>query len=181
MGLNLKKLAADLVAGPVGGLVEDLAAVADRFIQTPEEREQFRLERERLAAAAREAEAARLARAEELLAEAEQQWLADLADARQMNARLQEAASSSWMARNIAYLIDIFVTLIWGGLTLYIIGRIFNLVDGGQGSPDLTAIMGIYAGITASFTTVLSFHRGTSRGSEAKDMTIRNILNRPTP
>ncbi len=181
MGLNLKKLAADLVAGPVSEIIEQLADEADRFITTPDEKKQFQLERERLTAAAREAEAARAARAEELLAEAERQWLADLADARQMNARLQEAAASSWMARNIAYLIDVFVTLIWGGLTLYIIARIFNLVDGGQGSPDLTAIMGIYAGITASFTTVLSFHRGTSRGSESKDLTIRNILNRPTP
>lgn len=92
--------------------------------------------------------------------------LADVADARNSNVKIQESQFASWMAKNVPYILDLFVMLIWGSMTIFIIAKAINLVN--DDSIDWTAILGIYSGVTALATQVLSFHRGSSQGSKDK-------------
>jgi hypothetical protein len=79
------------------------------------------------------------------------------------------------MAKITPYIIALFVGLIWGAMTCYIIARAFKLVDTGINSPDMTAISGMYAAITGTFSIVLNFFFGSSASSRAKDETIATI------
>ena len=99
--------------------------------------------------------------------------LEDLQNARKANSDIQQAEFASWMAKNVPYMIDIFVTIIWGSLTFYLVAKSLNLIKSDVGV-DLTGIYGIYAGVTGLMTQVLSFHRGSSSDSRKKDF-INNV------
>lgn len=96
--------------------------------------------------------------------------------ARAMNSVLQVSDKASWLSKNVAYIIDLFVTALWGSIALYILARIFKLVDHGSDTPDMNAIWGIFAAVTAAFTTVLQFHRGSSVGARQKDEAIQTMV-----
>lgn len=100
--------------------------------------------------------------------------LADLDSARTSNANIQQSQFSSWMAKNVPYIIDCFVLLIWGVMTVFIIAKAFNMIK--DMAIDWTPILGIYSGVTAMATQIISFHRGSSAGSRLKD-----ILNKKEP
>lgn len=99
--------------------------------------------------------------------------LQDLANARKHGAEIQKSQFSSWMAKNIPYIIDVFILLIWGGLTFYIVVAAIKLVNAED--VDFPVILGIYSGVTALATQVVSFHRGSSAGSRLKDIMKQNI------
>lgn len=94
--------------------------------------------------------------------------LQDLAHARESNTKIQETQFASWMAKNIPYCIDIFIFLVWGGLTFWLAAKMLNIVD--ADGVDMSGIWGMYSGVTALATQVLSFHRGSSMGSRLKDI-----------
>lgn len=91
--------------------------------------------------------------------------LADLANARAMNIEIQNSDKASWMAKNIAYIIDIMLSTVWSFVTFYLVGKAMNLI---KDQSDLTAVLSIYSTITAVFMVTLNFHRGTSQGSKDK-------------
>lgn len=94
--------------------------------------------------------------------------LADLANARDSAVDIQQSQFSSRMAKNVPYFLDLFIMLIWGKMTIFIIAKAFNLIQDGQ--IDWAPILGIYSGVTALATQVISFHRGSSQGSRIKDL-----------
>lgn len=98
----------------------------------------------------------------------------DTADARAANVSIQ-GESPSWLAKNTAYIIDIFVMLIWASLTTYILAKFMNIIAT-DSRADFTGILGIWAGVTALATTVLNFHRGSSQGSATKQKTIDKMI-----
>jgi len=100
--------------------------------------------------------------------------LKDIADAREQNIKIQESEKASWMAKNIAYCIDAFVILLWGVLTLYLIGSALKMIKTTQ--VDLTGIYGLYAAVTGVAMTIINFHRGSSVGSKASNDTIRKMV-----
>ena len=100
----------------------------------------------------------------------EKAYLADVANARDSNAKIQ-GDKPSWMAKNIAYIIDIFVTILWGGLTTYIVCIMLNFIEKDQGA-DYTSVLAVWGSIMGIFATVLSFHRGSSQGSQDKQKLI---------
>ena len=95
---------------------------------------------------------------------------ANTASARDMNSKIQ-GDKPTWMAKNMAYLIDLFVCIIWGGFTFYITARVFHL-DVVDQKIDLAPVLGIYAGVCTQFGIILNFHRGSSQGSVDKQRTI---------
>jgi hypothetical protein len=109
--------------------------------------------------------------------EKEKAILADIQDARGANAKVQDSANASWMAKNVAYVIDIFVTSVWGGLTSYLIVVMLNLVKK-DANVDYTAVTAVWGAVTGVFTQVLSFHRGSSRGSEEKQKTLDKMMSK---
>ena len=101
----------------------------------------------------------------------EKAYLASIASAQDMNKSIQDSDKASWMAKNIAYLIDVFVTCLWGGLTAYLMLIMLNLVKS-DNHTDYTAVTAVWGAVTGVFTQVLSFHRGSSQGSADKQKLI---------
>lgn len=112
---------------------------------------------------------------EQMANAAVEMYLKDTQDARQMNARVQESEKASWMSKNIAFLIDILLTIVWSAITVFLVARAMNLIA--AKAIDLTAVLSIYTTVTAVFMTVVNFHRGTSRSSEKKNDVIKSLSN----
>lgn len=107
--------------------------------------------------------------------ETEKAMIEQVKNAQDMNMSIQNSDKASWVAKNVAYLIDIFVTLLWGGLTGYLMAVMLHLAPKTQGV-DYTAVTAVWGAVTGIFGTVLNFHRGTSRGSEEKQRTLDKMI-----
>lgn len=158
-----------LLSAGLSAVAGKIAAAVDRRVTSRAEREELKAE---LAQELHRYEQELL----ELAAQAEREQLADLQHARRAAVDLQAVTTASWLSRNVAYLLDLFLATIWGACTIYLVLRALKLVDGAQ--LDLTGVLAIYSTVTATFMTSLTFHRGTSRGSEVKDAALRAQLDR---
>lgn len=156
-----------LFTGGEGKLVGAIGKVADSLITSKEEKEQLKIE------LAKVVNAHTQEMGKQAIQETES-YLKDVQDARQSNVKIQ-GDKPSWMAKNVAYIIDLFVFLIWGAMTIYIICKFLNIIKAQEGV-DFSGILGIYSGITAIAMTVLNFHRGSSRGSEDKQKQINEFM-----
>lgn len=157
-----------LIGGAASGLFGKLAGAVDKRITTKAEREQ--LKRDLQAALDRHVE-----ELTKIATDQERQHAEELANARAMNVSIQQSTTASWLARNVGYVLDLLVATVWGSCTVYLLLRALKLVGDGA---DLTAVLAIYSTVTATFMTSLTFHRGSSRGSEIKDQAIRARLDR---
>lgn len=104
------------------------------------------------------------------------QYLLDTQDARMNNVKIQESDKASWLAKNVSYLIAIFIILIWGGLTIYLIASALKIIKTSQ--VDLTGIYGLYAAVTGVAMTIINFFFGTSRSSEEKSKQLNTMMNK---
>ena len=86
---------------------------------------------------------------------------ANTADARKMNSEIQNSTTASWLAKNIAYVID--VAIIAGALTMTFVVFIIGVPEQNK-SMAFTALGSLWT-LTG---TVVNFHRGSSAGSKAK-------------
>jgi hypothetical protein len=87
--------------------------------------------------------------------------MANTADARDMNSKIQESANAAWLAKNAAYILDFAIV----SATIIMTWIVFF-----KGVPDQNkeiAYMAIGSLITMC-GTVLNFHRGSSAGSKSK-------------
>lgn len=100
--------------------------------------------------------------------------LADVQSARSANANIQQAEKASWLAKNIPYCLAIFMTVIWGTCTIYILFRMLGLVEIDP-KADMTAIMAMYTGISGLYAGILSFYFGSTHSSKDKDATIASL------
>lgn len=96
-------------------------------------------------------------------------YLKDTQSAREANARIQESERASWLAKNMAYCLDITLVLAFISMLVIII---FRVVPENNKELFYTAF-GLLGGYVS---TVINFHRGTSAGSKASGDTLRNIL-----
>ncbi len=101
-------------------------------------------------------------------------YLKDIDSARESNEKIQESDKASWLSKNVAYMIDIFIILVWGAITLYMLAKFLNIIKEDV-KADFSGVLGIYSGVTALAVTVLNFHRGSSRGSEKKSDMIEKM------
>ena len=102
-------------------------------------------------------------------------YLSDTQDARMNNTKIQESEKASWLAKNVGYMLDLFLGLIWGTVTIFIIAKAFKVI---HNDADMTAVLSIYGTITAVFMISLQFHRGTSKGSEDKSKELKEMRNK---
>ncbi len=102
--------------------------------------------------------------------ELEKAYLADVQSARDANVHIQESDKASWLAKNIAYIIDIWLALIWGVFTLYVAALWAKMIN--SSSVDFTGVLSLYTTVTAVFMITVNFHRGTSQGSADKQKII---------
>lgn len=155
----------NLISGKGSEIIESVGNVADKFITTGEEREQFKSEAQKEINRHVEAMQGEANKELELL-------LNDMGDAREMNTKIQDSDKASWLSKNIAYIIDLFVSLLWGVVTVILFLKLFNLAGK---DVDTVSLMALHGTVTALFMTIINFHRGTSIGSERKQRQIEKM------
>ncbi len=142
-------------------IVESVGNVADKFITTGQEKEEFKAEVAK--EINRHIEAMAAAQNSEL-----ETLMKDMDSARDMNSRIQESDKASWLSKNIAYIIDcVFVVAF-----ILMLVMIFN-----KAVPESNKEL-FYTGfglLGANVSTILNFHRGTSIGSERKQKQLERI------
>jgi hypothetical protein len=96
-------------------------------------------------------------------------YLADVADARDMNIKIQEAAAASWLAKNVGFMIDLLIVACTIGLVL-----LLYFVPIPDGNREIAyAVLGV---LLTGLNTVLNFYRGSSKGSADKtDVLIKSL------
>ena len=164
-----------LIDGFIKGGVAALGDTADKIIKD------FKLDptvsaqlSEKIQEAQMQHQEAMAKQAEEIL----QSQLADVASARDMEIKLNEAQGASWLAKNINSLLALSVSLLWGAVTVYLLLRIMNLIEASS-KVDMTSLMAFYTAITATETIIISFYFGSSSSSQKKDETISKIAQQP--
>ena len=88
--------------------------------------------------------------------------------ARDMNAKVQESANASWLAKNTAYALDIGIV----SATIFLAWFAFM-----KGVPDANKEL-VYMALGSLITmsgTILNFHRGSSQGSKDKASEIQKL------
>lgn len=172
----------DLFSGAGSNLLSGVDTILSRFISSPEEKakalheisdtnNKFILDQAALAEKAREVELKSVQDELETVTK-------DRDSARQMNAQLQLSPNASWLSKNVAYCIDIFVSLVWGSLTVFLIARTLHLISTSP-QVDISNVLGIYAAVSSAFTLILMYHRGSTVNSRQKDDTINLLSKQP--
>lgn len=97
---------------------------------------------------------------------------ADRDSAREMNSRVQESAAASWLSKNVAYIIDL--TLL-GGFFFMLAIIAYHAVPESNKELFYTS----FGALIMYLGTCITFHRGTSKGSEDKGKAIERMKTRP--
>lgn len=88
--------------------------------------------------------------------------------ARDMNAKVQESANASWLAKNTAYALDVGIV----SATIFLAW--FAFIKGVPEANKELVYMALGSLITMS-GTILNFHRGSSQGSKDKGADLLNL------
>lgn len=147
---NIAPALATAVAGPLGGAA--VSAIAGRLGVSDS------VEAVAKAIAGDPQAAAKL---QELELEMAKLDMANTADARKMNAEIQNSANAAWIAKNAAYILDFAIV----SATIIMTWIVF--FKGVPVENKEIAYMAIGSLITMC-GTVLNFHRGSSAGSKSK-------------
>lgn len=148
---------ATVVAGPLGGMA--IKAIADKFGVSDT------VEAVTQALKADPEAAAKLA---EIDLKQFELHNANTTNARDMNAKIQESANSSWLAKNTAYALDIWIV----SATIFLAW--FAFIKGVPESNKELVYMALGSLITMC-GTILNFHRGSSQGSKDKGLDIQRL------
>ena len=133
----------------------------DKLIPDPEAKAKAQME---LAKMAQDGELAKMANDTKLV----ELMNANTDSARDMNAKIQESAAASWLAKNTAYALDIGIVT----ATIFLAWFAFM-----KGVPEANKEL-VYMALGSLITmcgTVLNFHRGSSQGSKDKGSEIQKL------
>jgi len=149
---------ATAVAGPLGGAA--VSALAAKFGVSDS------VESVAKAIAGDPAAASKL---QELELEYAKLDMANTADARNMNSKIQESVNAAWLAKNAAYILDFAIV----SATIIMTWIVF--FKGVPTENKEIAYMAIGSLITMC-GTVLNFHRGSSAGSKSKTEEMMKVM-----
>lgn len=103
--------------------------------------------------------------------------LKDVADARSSNVQLQTSEKVPLFNKLVPYAIACFTGLIWGGMTVYVIATMLNIIKRDP-SVNFEGVLGIYAGLTGTFGIILNFFFGSSKSSEDKQKWMQKMMDK---
>ena len=151
-----------------GGFLSGAAEVIEKFVADPTKKMEAMKELETLKI-----------KHEEFLIQTEKdlevEYLKDTQDARKSNVSIQESDKASWLAKNVGYIIDLFLAGLWGTVTIILFLKIFKIA---ATDVDMISLMALHGTVTAVFMITVNFHRGTSRGSEIKSQELKELRNK---
>lgn len=143
----MSNILTDVLTGGVGSIVDTVGKLASDLITT---------DKERLAA---ENEA------KQIDADVEKSYLGDKDSARKHDILVQDSQNASFLAKNVAYWIDLFIVGATFGLAYLIL---FKSIP--EANKELIYTM--FGSLLTLCMTVVNFHRGSSMKSQSKDSTI---------
>lgn len=146
---------------PLTAILEVGGKLIDKLIPDPEAKAKAQLD---LAKMAQDGELAKMAN-DTKLAQLEHE---NTDSARDMNAKVQESANASWLAKNTAYALDIGIV----SATIFLAW--FAFIKGVPEANKELVYMALGSLITMS-GTILNFHRGSSQGSKDKGTEIQKL------
>lgn len=137
----------DIALGAVGKVIEAVGNAADSLVTSDDERNKAEIEAQRIDA------------------DLDKAYLADTDSARKHDASVQDSQHASFLAKNVAYWIDLFIVGATFGLAYMIL---FKSIP--EANKELIYTM--FGSLLTLCMTVVNFHRGSSMKSQAKDNTI---------
>jgi hypothetical protein len=146
---------------PLTALLEVGGKLVDKLIPDPEAKAKAVAE---LAQMEQNGELAKMANDTKLV----ELMNANTDSARDMNAKVQESANASWLAKNTAYALDVGIV----GATIFLAW--FAFIKGVPENNKELVYMALGSLITMS-GTILNFHRGSSQGSKDKGADIQKL------
>jgi hypothetical protein len=150
---------------PLTALLDVGGKLIDKLIPDPEAKARAQAE---LAKLAQDGELAKMANDTKLV----ELMNANTASARDMNAKIQESESASWLAKNTAYALDVGIV----SATIFLAW--FAFIKGVPEQNKELVYMALGSLITMS-GTILNFHRGSSQGSKDKGSEIQQLKGKP--
>lgn len=153
-----------LFSGSAGDVIEKIGGVADKFIQTKEEKDAFNLE---LLKVKSDIEY----KAAELEAKIDESYLKDTQDARNSYVKIQESDKASWLSKNTLPILTLLITLGFFGLLTFML-----MYDVPTANKDILNIM--LGSLGTAWITVVAFYFGSSQGSKANGDVIRKIADK---
>lgn len=146
---------------PLTALLSVGEKLIDKLVPDPEAKAKAQLE---LTKMAQDGELAKMANDTKLV----ELMNANTDSARDMNAKVQESANASWLAKNTAYALDIGIV----SATIFLAW--FAFIKGVPEANKELVYMALGSLITMS-GTILNFHRGSSQGSKDKGSEIQKL------
>lgn len=161
---GLKKL----FTGSASELIKSSTGLIDEIITNKEERELLKI---KLLEATNQHQEKML----EITTSAEKAYLEDVQSARKSNVEIQTSEKVPLFIKLVPYILDCFILLIWGSMTIYIIAVMLNIIKKDP-TVNFEGVLGIYAALTGVAGVVINFHRGTSKSSESKQEMLYKIM-----
>jgi len=168
---NLKKI----FSGTIAESAKTIGDTVKQFITTKKDKLDHEETMTELDLKIKESLNAYAIKLQELAIQETEAYLKDTQNAREANVQIQLSDKASWWAKNTGYFLDVFLGLIWGTVTIFLLAKAMKLVDS---NADMTAVLSIYSTVTAIFGVSLNFHRGTSKSSEDKGKQIERMMNK---
>jgi hypothetical protein len=175
---GLESLVGGAAAKTAGGIIDSITKGVSTFVNTPAQK----LEYDKWKAQAQLDIQKQLdSHNEALQAIYEKQYetqLADVKNSRDSNVAIQQSTSASWMAKNVMYIIGLFVIGIWGFVTVFLVLRALHMITIDK-DVNMEGVLALYAAISAASGTIIQFFYGSSASSQKAQDTISKIANQP--
>lgn len=140
----------DIAIGAAGKVIEAVGNAADSLFTSDDERNKAEIEMRRIDG------------------DLEKAYLADVDSARKHDAAVQESQNASYLAKNVAYWLDIFIVTATFVMAYMLL---FREIPTTNKELFFTA----FGSLVTLCMTVVNFHRGSTFRSQQKDTTISRL------
>lgn len=140
----------DIAIGAAGKVIEAVGNAADSLFTSDDERNKAEIEMRRIDG------------------DIEKAYLADVDSARRHDASVQESQHASYLAKNVAYWLDIFIVSATFTMAYVILFKEIPTVN-------KEIFYTAFGSLITLCMTVVNFHRGSSMRSQQKDDTISKL------
>lgn len=140
----------DIAIGAAGKVIEAVGNAADSLFTSDDERNKAEIEMRRIEG------------------DIEKSYLADVDSARKHDSAVQESQNASYLAKNVAYWLDIFIVTATFVMAYFLL---FKEIPTANKELFFTA----FGSLVTLCMTVVNFHRGSTFRSQQKDVTISKL------
>lgn len=160
-----------IFAGGAKGLLDGASDIIGKFVEDPTKKAELTQQLAQL-------NATHIESMEKLANDALAAQMKDVQDARNREIQLNESANAGWLSKNVISLLAIFVSTIWGGLTVYLLLRMLAFIASNP-NVKMDVVLSVYAALSTTMGILMNYYFGTSHSAVEKDKTIASIAKQP--